>query len=518
MLLVSWNVAGWAPTHRLICEHYGSLARYLELLGQPHILCIQEAKIASKDLLAIADAKSKGAVLPGYTSYWAFAEAGTDKPRAGAHAQQAGMAGVTTWIRNDVKTLCATQEVTGMEAFDRQGRCLLTDHGSFAVFNVYASYVQPNSDADAIHAKLTFLQQLEKKVEELRAAGRRVLLCGDLNLTYRPEDSLQQNRVVFIGSEGLVVGNGNTLTKDGAQPVEIPALPEWANTWRRVKEIGDRIGTAPGTELWQALVEMGTCSHWSRERACVEWFQKFLSSNEVSHRRWVDVFAEVHPTAQDRFTCFSQSGNSRFYNGGTRIDHIIVDDATFESHVIKSASSMLPGGLKDSDNMKPELEATSPQAALNAVTCYGAWHGAPRIGMAKGDGLTLQKDAMQLNNTQFPKAAFTGLIYTPPAYSDHIASSCYFGAGFLAEVEDAFAKIGQESKLLAQASIKTLQPWQGQKSLSSFFSTSSKSAARVNDTSKKSCSEALSNEQFTPWKKLRKSTEEEQMHPTREKF
>ena len=52
-LIVSWNVAGWEATTRLIISHYGTLAAYLAR-HQVDVLCLQEVKVQrqkfSKDI------------------------------------------------------------------------------------------------------------------------------------------------------------------------------------------------------------------------------------------------------------------------------------------------------------------------------------------------------------------------------------------------------------------------------------------------------------------------------------
>ena len=42
------------------------------------------------------------------------------------------------------------------------------------------------------------------------------------------------------------------------------------------------------------------------------------------------------------------------------------------------------------------------------------------IGKRGLSGLALQRDDRALNETQFPPEPLTGLLYTPPGYSDHI--------------------------------------------------------------------------------------------------
>jgi len=117
----------------------------------------------------------------------------------------------------------------------------------------------------------------------------------------------------------------------------------------------------------------------------------------------------------------SRAGNSKrnslYCNVGTRLDYAIIDRRSWEEGwAVRSSSELLHGGSQDSS-------ATQAQAALNAATHFGQWHASATSGNAMGEGLSLQRDDMRLNDSQFPKRTHTGLIYTPPAYSDHIPVS-----------------------------------------------------------------------------------------------
>ena len=60
-------MASWPTTLRLIREHYGSLASYLDR-HQVDILLLQEAKIPSEK---VAQQDISGCKEPGWESYWA---------------------------------------------------------------------------------------------------------------------------------------------------------------------------------------------------------------------------------------------------------------------------------------------------------------------------------------------------------------------------------------------------------------------------------------------------------------
>merc|ERR1719491_1751430 len=86
-------------------------------------------------------------------------------------------------------------------------------------------------------------------------------------------------------------------------------------------------------------------------------------------------------------------------------------------------------------------------------------------GIAKGEGLAFQADDMRLNDTQFPAEKHTGLIYTPPTYSDHIPV-CVLLRRSLLQSSDKFSNA---SPVASIAERRNCQPWTKQRSLASFF-------------------------------------------------
>eukprot|EP00930_Biecheleria_cincta_P086429 TRINITY_DN75719_c0_g1_i1.p1 TRINITY_DN75719_c0_g1~~TRINITY_DN75719_c0_g1_i1.p1 ORF type:complete len:533 (+),score=70.88 TRINITY_DN75719_c0_g1_i1:45-1643(+) len=464
ILLISWNVSAWTPTHTLIRRHYKGLAEYLERLGRPAFFCVQESKVQAKDLRNQIAAQELGAKIKGYHSFWAF---NADNPPRG----------VATWVRDDIPVLGATQRALGIPEFDQQGRVLLTDHGFCALLNVYAPSVSYN-DAEAVSAKLRFLEALSHTMQSLRSSGKRVVLCGDLNLTHRPADQKPERRLLWVDVDGRI--------SVGSMEASLGPFSEWKEQWKPVKDICEASGLAA-----EQLASSAECIH-IREGGCVPWLRELVRPE--GDAPWADIFAEVHPEAQDRFTTWSRASNSRYINSGTRLDYVIVDRATFAECVVSAPSTCLPGGMPWADATveaeqgkrvgEPTVAATSTQAAANAATHYDGWHAAAVNGIAQGDGLSLQVDNMRLNDTQFPTAPYTGLIYTPPGYSDHIAVSVMFNDAFrtsptLAAGAGMPASSQTDSMLAEPADTKRSQPWLAQPSLASFFGATPRKSDRA---------------------------------------
>ena len=71
--------------------------------------------------------------------------------------------------------------------FQRAGRVLVTDHGAFVLFNCYF----PNTGrmGASIDTKKCFQRRIETQVRALLAAGREVVVIGDLNIVPEPIDT-----------------------------------------------------------------------------------------------------------------------------------------------------------------------------------------------------------------------------------------------------------------------------------------------------------------------------------------
>eukprot|EP00759_Apiculatamorpha_spiralis_P043600 PhF_6_TR40900/c0_g1_i1/m.61867 len=377
VFIISWNVAGWGTTVLSIKSHYNSINNFFQK-HHGDIFCLQEVKITH--------AKLKGCV-PGefgenddeWESYWSIC----------ADASKKGYSGCTTFARkNTVHRACAN--VFEKKEFDDEGRCIVTHHGSFALFNVYV----PNAGNDGSRAdfKLRFLEALRGAIQRIRKSwGVPVILVGDLNLCSRPAD-LHWTYRTFPVQELPGLGSGgrfsdvflNYLAKSvgesGGSEVDLEIAAKQAARngidLQLLKKFSDEFGCLPQCK-----------------KSAAAWFQQLCVEDGM-----VDTFALTHPAAQDRFTCWDQYRNKRYENTGTRIDFILVDSSLATSVVLGDDS------------------ATSGDEgihALAAATSNGQWKPAPM------DGSGLMDSSMAVYDTQF-SVPHTGMVYTPPKYSDHI--------------------------------------------------------------------------------------------------
>ena len=173
------------------------------------ILCLQETK-TRRDTLTTGfyppDKRNprgvkSGATLDDYDSFWCpnrgtgSQNEGLSQPLtlilsniAGAtlisKCTYAGLNGVATFARKGT-VIRADLAPLREDALDCEGRCILTDHGKFVVFNCYV----PNSGGGPrIPYKQRWLRALRAAMQRERASGKAVLLVGDMNLQNRFED------------------------------------------------------------------------------------------------------------------------------------------------------------------------------------------------------------------------------------------------------------------------------------------------------------------------------------------
>ena len=126
--------------------------------------------------------------------------------------------------------------------------------------------------------------------------------------------------------------------------------------------------------------------------------------------RMVDAFAALHPDAKERFTCWDQYRNKRHENIGSRIDAFFLDPGLFQKH------SPVPGVLDSATTIDGE-DPNTALAARRAATLNGRFRPAP----FEGGGLPDPVTSDCLHHCQ--RQPHTGIVYTPPSWSDHVAIS-----------------------------------------------------------------------------------------------
>jgi exodeoxyribonuclease-3 len=131
---------------------------------QPDVLCVQEVKAQLSDL---DEALLRVAGMPGHFHC----------------AQKKGYSGVALYSKREpLHVRCGF----GNEEFDAEGRYVEADFGAFTVISVYVP--SGSSSEERQVAKYRFLDAFAPHLRELRASGREIILCGDVNIAHREID------------------------------------------------------------------------------------------------------------------------------------------------------------------------------------------------------------------------------------------------------------------------------------------------------------------------------------------
>ncbi|BDG03027.1 exodeoxyribonuclease III [Anaeromyxobacter oryzae] len=240
MKIGTWNVNGIRAREAQVLEW---VAR-----EHPDVVCLQEIKAPpSKVPAALCD-------LDGYWCLWHGASA---------------YSGVALHVRRDV---APERPAFVHPAFDTETRIATVDVGGVTFASVYV----PNGGKD-FPAKLRFLEAMERFAADAHAAGRRLVLCGDLNVARTDQDVHPKERKAgLVGqrpderallekilSHGLVdVGRAMDPANDG--------LFTWWAPWRNLRQrnIGWRIdyvlastALAQATSRCAVLADFGTSDH-----------------------------------------------------------------------------------------------------------------------------------------------------------------------------------------------------------------------------------------------------------------
>jgi len=157
MRIICWNVNGIRAAQKKGLIDY--IAR-----ESPDILCLQETK-AQRDQLdpELTD-------IAGYTSYFFSAE-------------KKGYSGVAVYTKKLPSTVGMGCEAT---RFDAEGRVLRLDYPDFTLYNIY--FPNGGRGPERVRYKLDFYEVLLEQWEELRAEGKKLIICGDYNTAHKEID------------------------------------------------------------------------------------------------------------------------------------------------------------------------------------------------------------------------------------------------------------------------------------------------------------------------------------------
>lgn len=245
MKIVTWNVNG-------VRARGAEVAALIER-EQPDVLCLQEIKVAPDHL-----PKEIG-VVPGYFCTW--------------HGMK-GYSGVALHVREGFAKACPT---VSHPSFDHETRIAVAEIDSVAgAFSVASIYV-PNGGKD-FPAKIRFLEALTAWSAATRAAGRELVLCGDMNVARAEIDvhprernprltgQLPEERALFAGL--LDAAGLHDLGRE--RDPENEEMYSWWAPWRNMRQrnVGWRLdyvlatdGLAARNAACPALREVGTSDH-----------------------------------------------------------------------------------------------------------------------------------------------------------------------------------------------------------------------------------------------------------------
>jgi exodeoxyribonuclease-3 len=161
--ILSWNVNGLRAVLK---------KGFIDFLTSesPDIMCMQETKVSEAPLeLYQAD---------GYHMYFASGE-------------KKGYSGVAILSREEPRSVArgfgdARFDGEGDPRYDGEGRTLIADYGKFVLMNIYF----PNGKAskERLDYKMGFYDAFLDYTDRLKAQGRKIIICGDLNTAHEERD------------------------------------------------------------------------------------------------------------------------------------------------------------------------------------------------------------------------------------------------------------------------------------------------------------------------------------------
>jgi exodeoxyribonuclease-3 len=155
--MLSWNVNGIRAALKK-----GFLDWFAE--ESPDVLCLQETKASPEQLTG------ELLEIPGYKAYFSSAD-------------RKGYSGVALYTKEEPT---AVRYGFGVPEFDSEGRILIADYKGFTLINIY--YPNGKRSPDRLDYKMRFYAAFQAVVDDLRAQGKRLAICGDVNTAHKEID------------------------------------------------------------------------------------------------------------------------------------------------------------------------------------------------------------------------------------------------------------------------------------------------------------------------------------------
>jgi exodeoxyribonuclease-3 len=133
-------------------------------LQDADVICLQELKAQAQDMTATMPAPH------GYHGYFHYAE-------------KKGYSGVGIYSRVKPEQVVIG---LGIDEFDAEGRYIQADFTGYSVVSLYLPSGSSGEERQAV--KFKFMAAFMPHMQELRNAGREVVICGDWNIAHREID------------------------------------------------------------------------------------------------------------------------------------------------------------------------------------------------------------------------------------------------------------------------------------------------------------------------------------------
>ncbi len=155
--LLSWNVNGIRAI-----KNKG----FLEWISResPDILCVQETKARPEQL----DAELTEP--PGYRTYWNYPE-------------RKGYSGVAVFTKEEPADVRYDFTGSGLEV---EGRVIIAEYPEFTLCDIY--YPNGKSGPERLAYKMTFYETFLTYADSLKKAGKKLVICGDVNTAHNEID------------------------------------------------------------------------------------------------------------------------------------------------------------------------------------------------------------------------------------------------------------------------------------------------------------------------------------------
>jgi exonuclease III len=421
-VITSWNVAGWSTTAALLRSLYGgSFVPFLELL-RCDVLALQEVKgntqRLKEDPFASGACDKNEKPIDGWDTFWHFS---TDRR---------SLNGVATFARKG-SVLAAIPRIFNDAELDDEGRCLVTIHAQFALFNVY---VVNGRHGQRVDFKVRFLNALRNAMAQVRRdTGLPVILAGDMNMIHRVDDGHWVGRGIDHEALKAYPADGPLWAgvSEGERQRMLCTVDAFVSNRDRERDAPVYVESlmtgkwfSQENEVWKRAVAIA--GKQQEVGPDVDIFRALLQEDRMVDSTLVAQGGGEGDGLVGRFTCWNQMRNERYENCGRRIDYILVD-AALECRISGAAPpSSCPakptddpsGALSLVQRALTRISASSSSQVLAECTLDGKFSG---TGYEKDVGLPPLSKAlceMTVKPQQLPR---TDIIYTAPQLSDHVA-------------------------------------------------------------------------------------------------